>query len=117
MVIATYPATTTGSQVSVRNEIAIAAATSRRPRPTASRHRDDTGGDRPEPLARVQPVLLDVAGVVEQVGAAGGEAEGDERDRRVPDRAGRREHPGRPGGGDHQDVLDPLAGTAGPQDA
>ncbi len=39
---------------------------------------DQPGGDGPVALGGVEPVALDVAGVVEQVGAAGGHAEGHE---------------------------------------
>ena len=47
------------------------------------RDRHDAGGDGPVALDRVQPVGLDVAGVVEQVGAAGGQAERDEGEEAV----------------------------------
>ena len=74
---------TTGSFQPVRNPIADAAQ-------DQEQHADDlghadrhvAGGDRPEPLLRVEAVGLDVERVVQEVGAAGREAEGDERDRR-----------------------------------
>ena len=73
----------------------------------------DAGGDRAEALRRVDAVGLDVEGVVPEVDAAGGEAEGDERQHRAAERRPVVEHAGGAGGGEHEHVLDPLL-RAGP---
>ena len=70
--------------------------------------RDVAGGDRPEALLGVEAVGLDVERVVQEVGAARREAERDERDERVEDGVALAEDAGRGGGGDDEDVLDPL---------
>ena len=55
-----------------------------------------------------EPVGLDVEGVVPQVDAAGGEAEGDEGEQRLPELGPVVEDAGRAGGGEHEQVLRPL---------
>ena len=66
------------------------------------------GGDRAEPLGRVEPVGFDVEQVVPEVDAAGGEAERGERDQRQDQFVALVEDAGRARGGEHEDVLQPL---------
>ena len=79
-------------------------------------HVELTGGDGAEPLGGVQPVGFGVVGVVEEVGAAGREAEADERDQRLQERVALVEHAGGGRRGEHEDVLGPLLGAGGLDD-
>ena len=81
----------------------------RRPAPCG---RGRPGGDRAEALLRVAPVRFDVERVVEEVGAAGGEGERDERHDRVEDDRPLAEDAGRRRRGDHEHVLHPLLRAA-----
>ena len=78
------------------------------------RDRDRAGGDRPEPLLLVTAVRVDVERVVQEVGTAGGEGEGDEGNDGVEDHGALAEDPGRGRRRDDEDVLDPLLGPGGP---
>jgi len=77
---------------------------------------DLTAGDGPVPLRGVLAVGVDVEGVVEEIGAAGGEAEGDERHCGAEDLVGVREDPGGAGGGDDEQVLQPLLRAGGAEE-
>ena len=79
-------------------------------------HVDVAGGDGRYALGRVEAVGLDVERVVEEVGAARGEAEAHERDEGLPRCVALVEHTGRAGRGEHEDVLDPLLRTGGARD-
>jgi hypothetical protein len=70
----------------------------------------DSGRDRPVSLGRMAAVGFDVAGVVEQVGSARDEAEGDEGERHGERGFGLGEDAGGSRGGEHEDVLRPLPG-------
>ena len=59
-------------------------------------------------LHRVQPIGLDVEGVVPQVEPARRQAEGDEREERLPELRPVVEHARRAGSGEHEQVLAPL---------
>jgi hypothetical protein len=78
-------------------------------RPGGAR-RDRPGRHRAVPLAGVEAVGLGVGDVVEAVGAARGQAEGHEDHRRAGGHVELVEDAGRRRGGEHQEVLDPLAG-------
>jgi hypothetical protein len=65
-------------------------------------------GHRPVPLRGVPAIGFGVHGVVEEVRAAGGEAERDERDGGAGDLGWVGEHPRRTRRRDHQQVLQPL---------
>ena len=69
--------------------------------------------DGPQPLGGVQAVDLGVVGVVQEVGAAGGEAEADERHEGLEQRIPLVEHAGRRRRREHEDVLRPLLGPRG----
>ncbi len=71
-------------------------------------HRDLTRRDRPEALRRVAPVGFDIERVVDEVGAARGEAEADEHDRGAEEGRGLSQHAGGAGRGDDEHVLHPL---------
>ena len=77
----------------------------------ADRH--DAGGDGSGALHRVQPVGLDVEGVVPQVEPARRQAEGDEREERLPELRPVVEHARRAGSGEHEQVLAPLQWPGG----
>ena len=79
-------------------------------------HVEVAGGDRAVALGGVEAVDLGVVGVVEEVGAAGGEAEADERDQRLQEGVALVEHAGRGGRREHEDVLGPLLRTGGADD-
>ena len=64
-------------------------------------------------LVGMETVDLGVVGVVEEVGAAGREAEADERHQRLQQRVALVEHPGRGGRREDQDVLGPLLRPGG----
>ena len=91
------------------------------PSAASEQHRaDDLGRARPArrrrrsggALRRVGAVGLDVERVVPQVDAAGGEAEGDERQQPSAERRPVVEHAGRAGSGEHEHVLHPLLAAA-----
>ena len=81
------------------------------------RHAQVTGRDRTQTLARVLAVALRVERVVQEVGAAGDEAQRHEGDRGPADDAGLVQDPGRAGRGEDQHVLEPLLRSGGADDA
>ena len=96
----------------MRNPTAIPHEEEQDPDDLRGADRDVAGGDRPEALLGVEAVGLDVERVVQEVGAARREAEGDERDRGVEDGVALAEHTGGGGCGDDEHVLDPLLRTS-----
>ena len=68
-------------------------------------------------LVGVEAVGLGVERVVQEVGAAGREAERDERDECGREVVGLAEHAGGAGRGEHEQVLDPLLGSGGGEQA
>ena len=93
----------------------------RQPRRTGDDREDDrrlrlelARGDGPEPLARVQPVLLDVADVVDEVDRRAHQAERDEGEGRGEQDVALEEPARGEGCGEDEDVLDPLARAHGP---
>src|SRR5205085_6580755 len=78
---------------------------------------DITGGDWASLLGGMTPVRLDVADVVQQIGAAGDEAEGDERQRGVLEDATLAEHARGTGRGGDEHVLHPLLRTGSAEQA
>jgi hypothetical protein len=80
-------------------------------------HAHQTGGNRPVALGGMPPVGVDVEGVVQEVGAAGSQTEGPERRQRARQLVGLGQHPGGAGRREHEQVLDPLAGSSRAQQA
>ena len=108
--MATYAAMVTASCQRAGNDKPIAATISTTPTTRAVATLSCAGGDRPLALRRMAPIGFDVRRVVQEVGAAGGEAEADERDDRLEQRGAVRQHAGRAGRGEDQHVLRPLPG-------
>ena len=75
------------------------------------------GRDRPEPLGRVQPVLLDVGRVVDQIAARRARGERHHGDRRLPQHGRVAEHARRGRRGRHQHALEPLPRPGRPHQA
>jgi hypothetical protein len=78
--------------------------------------RHHPAGDRAQPLGRVVPVGGRVDGVVEEVGARRGHAEDAEGGHAVPEHGPVQEVARGARGHEHQQVLDPLAGSAQPDE-
>ena len=78
---------------------------------------DLAAGHRPVSLRGVAAIGFGVERVVQEVGAAHGQAQGDEGDGGTSDLARVREHTGRAGRGDDEEVLQPLPGPGGADEA